>query len=55
MVSTADNKDNKTPLTDDPMKMAENFKRSFSREVEVYFVGAWSAFVSFLSYCFHSN
>lgn len=33
-------------VSDDPTKMAERFKKSFSREVQVHFVGAWSVLLS---------
>lgn len=29
-------------VSDDPKEMAKRFKKSFSREVRVHFVGAWS-------------
>lgn len=35
-------KNNTEDTSDDPKEMAKRFKKSFSREVRVHFVGAWS-------------
>lgn len=40
-------------VSDDPKEMAKRFKKSFSREVQVHFVGAWSVLVCLIFR--HSN
>lgn len=41
-ISEVDIGSTKEDVSDDPKEMAKRFKKSFSREVQVHFVGAWS-------------
>lgn len=52
-ISEVDIGSTKEDVSDDPKEMAKRFKKSFSREVRVHFVGAWSVLVCLIFH--HSN